>query len=170
MKWSEWVSEVSEWVKWKWWVFGPLFFLKLIYIIDHVYTYNPICVKICSQLSYGFKSLQTFGDPTKKNQNHHFYMIFFNRAKSLKHRRWEAFFVKSAAKPPTPGRSADQAAYSADIRCTQAAVLEPRRRPPPPCSAGTRKGSGCEVKWSEWKWWVFGPLNSLKICEHEVFR
>merc|ERR1712115_88190 len=29
-----------------------------------------------SQLSYGFKSLQTFGDPTKKFQNHHFYVIF----------------------------------------------------------------------------------------------
>ena len=47
-----------------------------IYIIDHVYTYNPICIKMCNQLSYGFKSLQTFGEPTKKNQNHHFYMIF----------------------------------------------------------------------------------------------
>ena len=29
VKWSE---------KWKWSIFGPLFFLKLIYIIDHVYT------------------------------------------------------------------------------------------------------------------------------------
>ena len=46
-------------------------------MIDHVYTYNPICIKIVRQLSYGFKSLQTFGDPTKKNQNHNFYMIFF---------------------------------------------------------------------------------------------
>ncbi len=41
-----------------------------------MYTYNPICIKIVSQLSYGFKSLQTFGDPTKKNQNQNFYMIF----------------------------------------------------------------------------------------------
>ena len=32
---SEW-SEWSEWVKWS--VFGPLIFLKLIYIIDHLYT------------------------------------------------------------------------------------------------------------------------------------
>ena len=31
---------------------------------------------MCNQLSYGFKSLQTFGEPTKKNQNHNFYMIF----------------------------------------------------------------------------------------------
>ena len=46
-------------------------------MIDHVYTYNPICIKIVRQLSYEFKSLQTFGDPTKKIQNHHFYMIFF---------------------------------------------------------------------------------------------
>ena len=69
-------SEVSEWWK-KWCKKGPLFFLKLIYMIDHVYTYNPICIKIVRQLSYGFKSLQTFGDPTKKNQNHIFYMIFF---------------------------------------------------------------------------------------------
>ena len=46
-------------------------------MIDHVYTYNPICIKIVRQLFYGFKSLQTFGDPTKKFQNHNFYMIFF---------------------------------------------------------------------------------------------
>ena len=31
-----------------------------------MYTYNPICIKIVSQLSYGFKSLQSFGDTTKK--------------------------------------------------------------------------------------------------------
>ena len=72
---SEWVSEWSEWVM-KWIQKGSLFFLKLIYIIYHVYTYNPICIKMCNQLSYGFKSLQTFGEPTKKNQNHNFYMIF----------------------------------------------------------------------------------------------
>ena len=48
-----------------------------IYMIDHVYTYNPICIKIVRQLSYEFKSLQTFGDPTKKIQNHNFNMIFF---------------------------------------------------------------------------------------------
>ena len=47
-----------------------------IYIIDHMYIYNPICIKIVNQLSYEFKSLQTFGDPTQKNQNHSFYMIF----------------------------------------------------------------------------------------------
>ena len=41
-----------------------------------MYTYNPICIKIVRQLSYRFKSLQTFGDLTKKNQNHNFYMIF----------------------------------------------------------------------------------------------
>ena len=46
-------------------------------MIDHVYTYNPICIKIVRQLFYGFKSLQTFGDPTKKFQNHYLYMIFF---------------------------------------------------------------------------------------------
>ena len=63
-------------VKVKWSKIGPLFFLKLIYIIYHVYTYNPICIKVVNQLSYGFKSLQTFGESTKKNQNHHFYMIF----------------------------------------------------------------------------------------------
>ena len=42
----------------------------------YIGTYNPICIKIVNQLSYGFKSLQTFGGPTKKNQKHHFYMIF----------------------------------------------------------------------------------------------
>ena len=68
---------VKRKVKKKWCKKGPLFFLKLIYIIYHVYTYNPICIKMCSQLSYGFKSLQTFGEPTKKNQNHNFYMIFY---------------------------------------------------------------------------------------------
>ena len=62
----------SESEKWKWSKIGPLFFLKLIYIIYHVYTNNPICIKMCNQLSYGFKSLQTFGEPTKKNQIHHF--------------------------------------------------------------------------------------------------
>ena len=72
VKWVKWV----KWSEWKWCIKGPLFFLKLIYIIYHVYTYNPICIKIVRQLSYRFKSLQTFGDPTKKNQNHHFYMIF----------------------------------------------------------------------------------------------
>ena len=60
-----------------WSKIGPLFFLKLIYIVYHVYIYNPICIKIVRQLSYEFKSLQTFGDPTKKIQNHDFYMIFF---------------------------------------------------------------------------------------------
>ena len=36
---SEWVSEVSEVSEvMKWRYFGPLFFLKVIYIIDHVYT------------------------------------------------------------------------------------------------------------------------------------
>ena len=67
--WSE--VKVNEWSK-----IGPLFILKLIYIIDHVYTYNPIWVKMCSQLCYWFKSFQTFGDPTQKNQNHRCYMIF----------------------------------------------------------------------------------------------
>ena len=35
-----WKVKWSDWVKWwkKWSVFGHLFFLKLIYIIDHVYT------------------------------------------------------------------------------------------------------------------------------------
>ena len=46
-------------------------------MIDHVYTYKSFCIKIVRQLSYEFKSLQTFGDPTKKIQNHHFNMIFF---------------------------------------------------------------------------------------------
>ena len=31
-------SEVNEWMNEWWYFFGPLFFLKLIYIIDHVYT------------------------------------------------------------------------------------------------------------------------------------
>ena len=39
MLWSE--SEKSESEKWKWSLFGPLFFLKLIYIIYHVYTFIP---------------------------------------------------------------------------------------------------------------------------------
>ena len=41
-----------------------------------------------------------------------------------------------------------------DIRCTQPAVLAPRQRPPPTCSAGTRKV--LVVKWKveseKWKW------------------
>ena len=72
VKWKWKWSEVKVKVKVKWLQIGPLFFLKLIYIIYHVYTYNPVCIKMCSQLSYGFKSLQTFGEPTKKNWNHKF--------------------------------------------------------------------------------------------------
>ena len=73
-------------------------------MIDHVYTYNPICIKIVRQLFYGFKSLQTFGEPTKKNQNHHFYMIFSKMVSkvSIPHK---GFLRRSrnggAAKPPT---------------------------------------------------------------------
>ena len=62
----KWKVKVKWKWKWKWLQIGPLFFLKLIYIIYHVYTYNPICIKIVRQLSNRFKSLQTFGDPTKK--------------------------------------------------------------------------------------------------------
>ena len=49
------VSEV-KWVKWS--LFGPLFFLKLIYIIDHVYTFIATRGNCAQQLSYGFNILE----------------------------------------------------------------------------------------------------------------
>ena len=51
-KWSE-----SE----KWSVFGPLFFLKLIYIIDHIYTFIATRGNCAQQLSYGCKILDKLG-------------------------------------------------------------------------------------------------------------
>jgi hypothetical protein len=50
---------------------------------------------MCSQLSYGFKSLQTFGDPTEKNQNHHLYMIFIKMGLkvSILHKEFEGQFL-----------------------------------------------------------------------------
>ena len=46
--------EVKKWWM-KWSIFGDLFFLKLIYIIDHVYTFIATRGK---QLSYGFNILE----------------------------------------------------------------------------------------------------------------
>ena len=57
-EWSE-VSEVSEWKKWS--VFGPLFFLELIYIIDHIYTFIATRGNCAQQLSYGCKILDKLG-------------------------------------------------------------------------------------------------------------
>ena len=61
VKWSE--------VKWKvkWSVFGSLFFLKLIYIIDHVYTFIARQGKCAQQLSYGFNILNKLEKFTQKN-------------------------------------------------------------------------------------------------------
>ena len=46
--------KVSE----KWSVFGPLFFLELIYIIDHIYTFIATRGNCAQQLSYGFNILE----------------------------------------------------------------------------------------------------------------
>ena len=45
----------------KWSVFGPLFFLKLIYIIDHIYTFIATRGNCAQQLSYGCKILDKLG-------------------------------------------------------------------------------------------------------------
>ena len=60
---------VSE-VKWKWSVFGPLFFLKLIYIIDHIYTFIATRGKCAQQLSYGSKVRDKLGSWLKNFQKH----------------------------------------------------------------------------------------------------
>ena len=44
--------------KWKWSVFGPLIFLKLIYIVDHVYTFIATGGNFAQQLSFGFNILK----------------------------------------------------------------------------------------------------------------
>ena len=63
VKWSEWVSE-------KWSVFGPLFFLELIYIIDHIYTFIATRGKCAQQLSYGSKVRDKLGSWLKNFQKH----------------------------------------------------------------------------------------------------
>ena len=52
---------MSEWSEWKWSVFGPLFFLELIYIIDHIYTFIATRGNCAQQLSYGCKILDKLG-------------------------------------------------------------------------------------------------------------
>ena len=54
----------------KWSVFGPLFFLKLIYIIDHIYTFIATRGKCAQQLSYGSKVRDKLGSWLKNFQKH----------------------------------------------------------------------------------------------------
>ena len=49
-------------------LFGPLFFLKLIYIIDHVYTFIATRGKCAQQLSYGFNILDKLESCPHENQ------------------------------------------------------------------------------------------------------
>ena len=49
-------SESEKKVKWS--LFGPLFFLKLIYIIYHVYKFIATRGKCAQELSYGFNILE----------------------------------------------------------------------------------------------------------------
>ena len=129
------MSEWSEWVM-KWCKKGPLFFLKLIYMIDHVYTYNPISIKIVRQLSYRFKSLQTFGDPTKKIKITISTWFFKNHAESLKQGRGEA-------SRPSLARAAPVSC------CALAALIGPQCRHP--TLLGRASEASLVVKWSEVK-------------------
>ena len=56
-------------------------------------------LKLSANYLMGLKVCKLLGTRPKKSKSQ-FQYDFFNRAKSLKHRRWEAFFVNSAAKPP----------------------------------------------------------------------
>ena len=74
-----------KWVKWK--KSDPFLVLWFSWnsytIMDHVYTFDPIWIEMCSQLFNGLKILQTFGDLTDPNQNHNFTMIFLYLTKSI---------------------------------------------------------------------------------------
>ena len=75
------VSEVK--VKWKWCFFGPIVFLKLIYIMDHVYTYNATRGKCAQQLSYGSKTLDKLGSGPNNFQNLTTGVTFFKNGLQL---------------------------------------------------------------------------------------
>ena len=83
-KWSE--SEVK--VKWKWCFFGPLFFLKLIYIIDHVYTFIATRGKCAQQLSYGFNILDKLESCPHENQIPYGDMDFSKKVSKVTDFRW----------------------------------------------------------------------------------
>ena len=91
--WNE--NERSEWlwsekVKWseKWSVFGPLFFLKLIYIIDHIYTFIATRGKCAQQLSYGFNILDKLESCPHENQIPYGDMDFSKKVSKVTDFRW----------------------------------------------------------------------------------
>ena len=58
-------------VKWKVIGFFSLNFPET-YVTDHVYTNNPIWIKMYSQLPFWLKKLKTFGDPTPLKSKYQF--------------------------------------------------------------------------------------------------
>ena len=106
--------------------------------------YIPITLfelKLSANSLMGLKVCKLLGTRPKKIKITISTWFFFNRAKSLKQGRWEAFFENLAAKPPKPGKTARRAANSADIRCTQAALIGPR------CRLPTRLGVRAKRAW-----------------------
>ena len=75
------------WMKWKWKVkwslFGPLFFLKLIYIIDHIYTFIATRGKCAQQLSYGFNILDKLESCPHENQIPYGDMVFSKKVSKV---------------------------------------------------------------------------------------